>query len=647
MSTDAQVNAPAGASPEASTAGLRRNPRFLLGVNYYPLDADAAGWEEWYTGDIDTDFAAFAEARLTLVRVFVSWKCFEPQVGRYSEEAGERFDRLVRAAASHRLRLIVCFFADDRHADLTGVVWGQKRDPRTDSYLIERETALVSHIVERHSGSRAIFAWELANEAFCCGFDSADALDEWAGVMRETVRELDPERPVMLGADPETLFHATRVDARDALEACEIDVSHQTARYRTYLAEGPLTVSRSTYVESFLLHAASRGRPVLLDDVGAHTLEASHAEEALALRCSLYSALMNGASGALVRRWRDMATERREPFHIDHLEALVGVADTEGQPKAAHREIDAFSVLLARLDLRDYTRVADRAAVVMPSERTASLPALSSLYGPRACFEAYVRATEAHVPVTVVREADPFDPLSVVIVPSVTDLAAATWERLTSWVKSGGTLVYSYGGGEFGPDARELFGVDFLGHGGVRQRATCRVAQQDLLGAVEPFDVAVEVPHFALVGPRSATVVATDSAGSPLATVGRHGQGRAIFIAAPFERVLGQSGMRVPPEEIATFLRAVYGAAADGAGCGPKVACDQASVELSHLTGEDHDVLILLNHVRSDVTATLRFGRRVASVADVRGGDPVPVGGTAFGVPLGGFGATALRLYYE
>jgi endo-1,4-beta-mannosidase len=630
----------------ADTGATRRNPRFPVGVNYYPLDSGASTWEEWYAGDIDADFADFAATGLTLVRIFISWKLFEPQVDRYSEEATERLGEIVDAAEAHGLRLIVCFFADDRHADLLDVVWARKRDPRTDPYLIERQSALVRHIVERHRSDRSVFAWELANEAFWCGFESSEELESWAAALREVVRELDPDRPVMCSFDPETLFHESRVDGRGVAAECEITVSHPTMRYRTYAAEGSITSSSSTHLDSFLLRVAGSRRPVLLDDVGVHTLETSHAEEAAALRSALYSGVMNGASGALVRRWRDMATDRREPYFVDPYESIVGLRDPAGEPKAAMHELEEFTRTVGHLDLRTYTLPTERVAVLLASERRASLPALASLYTPRSCLESYARAKEAHIPVTVIHEEDAFVPFAVLIVPSVTDLAESTWERLRSWVQAGGALVLSYGGGEFGSEAREIFGVDFLGHGGARARATCRVAQQNLLGPLEPFDVAAEVPHFALLGPGTSTVVATDSSGSPLVTLNRYGQGRAVCVAAPYERVLGQAGLRTPPAEIQAFLRTLYGAVADVAGCRPQVACDAPAVEVALFAGEDDDVLFLLNHSDTPVTAGVGFVVSVATVTDIRGGAPAAVNGKSFGVPLGPHGVMALRLCY-
>ena len=62
--------------------------------------------------------------------------------------------------------------------------------------------------------------------------------------------------------------------------------------------------------------------------------------------------------------------------------------------------------------------------------------------------------------------------------------------------------------------------------------------------------------------------------------------------------------------------------------------------------GDTEDVLVLVNHSPEKVTAALSTERRVASIADVRGGAPVAVGGPVFSVPLEPSGVAALRIAY-
>jgi endo-1,4-beta-mannosidase len=451
---------------------------------------------------------------------------------------------------------------------------------------------------------------------------------------------------VGLGADPETLFRASGVDARSALDRCEFAVSHLTAAYRAYAAEGPLTSGPSTYLDSFLLRNAHRGRPVLLDEIGVLSLDHSAAEEAAYVRTVLWSGFMNRAAGVMLRRYRDMDTERREPYFLDPFETLVGLADSAGLVKPAFGEVVRFVRTAARIDLRTHALLAERTAVMMPSERFEPLPSLAGLYGPRSCLHSYIIAKQAHVPVAVIREDDDLDEHLVLIVPSAFALSDHTWDRLAEFVQSGGTLLMSYGGGDAHSVTRDLFGVEFLGDGGPRSQFSCRVAQPDVLGDLEAFDVAFDLPNHALLSGGGATVVATDAKGSPLLTVNQVGQGRAVYVAVPLERAIAQGDPWAVPAPVSRFAREVYGAVARGAGCGAPVDCGAPHVEVALLQGESDDVLLLLNHAPEKVNASLVTERRVASITDVRGGSPVAVGGTDFAVPLEPNGAVALRITY-
>lgn len=624
----------------------KRSVTFPLGIDYYPLDAERSGFADWYSGDVEADFAAFAAARLSLVRIFLSWKLFEQQVGNYDEEASQRLERVVSAARTSGVQLIVCFFADDRMSELGDVTWGRKRDPRTDPYLIQREVSLVQRIVQLYRGEPAVLAWDLANEAFCTGFTSAEDLDEWVRTLRDAVREVDTDRPVLLSVDPETLFRATGVDPRNAIDTCEFAVSHVTASYQAYAAEGPVISGPATYLDSFLLRSARRDLPVLVDGIGVAGQDYSAAQEAAGVRTALYSALMNRGAGALLRRWRDVETESRQPYYRDPYEVLVGLTDTGGQPKPALAEVARFARVSARLDLRRYTPQPERTAVLIPAERYESLPSMAGLYDPRSCLQAYISAKEAHLPVALMREGDSLEAYSVVIVPSAARLLQGTWRELVDFVQGGGTLVMSYGGGDADPAVRVLFGVEFLGDHGRRAELACRVAQPDALGPLCSFDARLGIPHFALLGSGGATIVATDAKGSPLLTLNAYGSGRAVFLAAPVERALAQGDAWASPPPVCALLRMVYAAAARAAGAALPLSCDRPEVEVALFSGEEEDVMVLLNHAPDTFTAQIATERIVSTVADLRGGVPAPVGGREFGVPMQANGAVSLRIVW-
>ena len=626
--------------------GRTRNLLFPIGIDCYPLDEERRSAADWYDRDIDAEFKGLAEARLSLARVYVSWKLFEPQVGQYDDDAEDRLGEIIAAARAHDQKLIVTFFADDRLAEMNDVSWGKKRDPHTDDYLIQRQISLVQRIVNRYRTEAAVWAWELGNEAFFTGFGSEDALGSWAARLREAIREVDTARAVLLGCDPETLVRESGVDARDAIDDFEYGVSHVTAPYRAYAAEGPLTHGPATYLDSFLLRSALRDLPVIADGIGAPSLDYSVAEEAAYVRTALYSAFMNRASGVLLRRWVDLATEKREPYFRDPFEVLVGLNESDGEPKPVLDEVRRFARAVARVDLKKYALAPERAAVIVPAERYEPLPSLAGLYAPRSCLQSYIAAKEAHVPVAVAREGDELGDFMTLFIPSAAKLSPKMWADLGAFVQSGGSVVLSYGGGDADPAIREIFGVEFLGDHGVRRIVSCRVAQPGLLGDLVPFDVRLDLPHFALLGGSAATVVATDATGSPLLTVNQYGQGRAIYLTAPLERAIAQSDPWAAPDQVRTLLRTVYGSVARAAGAGPVIDCDAPEAEVALFFSDADDIVFVLNHSDEPVTATLAAERMVASATDVRGGAAAAVGAKAFSVPLAPNGVVGLRLGY-
>lgn len=632
---------------ETPAVRRRRTPPFALGATLYPLDAESQGPEEWYARDQADDLSAMSDAGFSLARVLVSWRLIEPQVGQYDQDALARLADIIDAAHREHINTIVCLFADDRHAELTEVGWAKRRDPRTDAYLLQRESGVVAQVVSALRTKAGVFGWQLANEAFCAGFSSAQDLEAWTGLVREAIREIDPDRPITLGVDAETFFRATGIDARPAIALCEFAVSHVTSAYRAYAAEGPVTSGPSTYLDAFLLRLADRGKPVLADDVGPLTLECSPAEEAAALRTALWTGLTNRASGALVRRFRDMETERREPYFLDPFETLNGIVDASGEPKQALAEAARFLDVLSSAELRAFESTPERTAVLVPSERFEPLPDLARLFDPRACLAAFIGAKEAHVPVTLAEDTVDFGGYSVLIVPSAFNLAPDTWERLKVFVQAGGSLVLSYGGGDSPPVIRELFGVESLGDAGSSARLSCRVAQQGVLGALDDFDARLDVPNYALLTAGSATVVATDSSGSPLLTVKQTGQGRAVYVAVPLERAIAQGDPWATPAPVRAMLRTVYGAVARAAGCGAPVGCSAPEVEVTLFQGDVEDLLILINHSPLAVNPRIETARRVESIFDLQASSLTRVGSTRFNVKIGANGAVGFRLAYS
>ena len=142
-------------------------------------------------------------------------------------------------------------------------------------------------------------------------------------------------------------------------------------------------------------------------------------------------------------------------------------------------------------------------------------------------------------------------------------------------------------------------------------------------------------------------MVATDAKGSPLLTVNSYGSGRAVYVSTPVERALAQGDAWAAPRAVRSMLATVYGAVAQAAGAALPLSCDAPEVEIALFAGEGDDIVLLLNHSPERLTANITADRSVASIADVRGGQPAAVAGRTFGVPLAANGAASLRVVWE
>lgn len=624
---------------------IARNAFFATGALLPALDAESDAPENWYARDIGTDLDRLRSAGCSLVRIHVSWRLTEPQVGRYDDDVLARLDDVLASLLERKLKAIVCMFADDRHAELSNVTWAGRRDPRTDPYLLERERAFVSHVTARLQANKAVFAWELGSEAFFSGFGDAETCAEWTGALRDAIRERDARRPIGFGACTETLAHATGIDTRVAAATCDYGLAHVTAGYRAQLAAGPLAERAGTYLPAFLVHLARHQGPVLLDEVGPHDQSSSVADEARALRLAAWTTLANRGAGVLVSRVRDLRTDRREPYFVDPYQALVGVLDEDGEPKPAYRELGAFMEQVSALDVAAHHLVAEKTAVVVSAERYEPLPSLGPVYAARDAFQAFCAAKRAHLPVTVCTPSDGLDGYRMLVLPSIGALSDAFAEQLGTFVRQGGTVVASSGGPVPPSLLRDVFGLETLGDGGPRSTLSVRVAQPGVLGELESFDAALPLPSFSLLAPITATVLVTDPSGSPLVTSNSLGTGRALFVAAPLERAVAQYDPELVPFAATELLKEIYAASARMAGCPPPIECDAPDIETALFAGDGSDVVVLINHGRARTTAHLRSSRDVGSVSGLGEGAATSVGGREFSVTVPGHGAVALHLH--
>lgn len=623
--------------------------QFLLGANYHPIDRERQSWGEWYANDPGEDFSAMAEMGMSIVRVFFSWRMFEPQVGQYDDDTFERLDRLIAAAKRNGLMLVVALFDDDGVSELMSHPWRQGRSIVSDEYMLQRATQMAQRVGMRYRGEKAVLAWDLLGAAVATELGSAARFAKWFDSVSEALREGGAEQMVTVGVDAEALMEATKVRIDDRLSEAGFRFAGAGTEVAAYVTGDPEAGSRATYLDSFLVKLARRGVPVIAYQVGVDSLDETVEHEAARLRVSLGSLFLNRAGGALVRRWRDLDADWRDPYSRLPNESPVGVRYPDDTERPSADEVRGMAEVMAAIDLDGFSWERERAAILMPEERYAAESTLASLTVPRSVYASFVTARQSHIPTDVIVEADDPDPYPLVIAPSVARIDEGTWPKLTAFVDGGGTLLLSYGGGDVTQAFCELFGLEFMGDLGRRSELATKPSQESVLGTLPATEAEVELPHFALVSTSGAGIVATDTKGNPLVTAHSRGQGKAIFCAAPLERALTEAGGRGAPTEIARYARLMYSGVARLAQAHGAYDCDAPELEVGVLHSADGstDIFFMVNHESYDVDATVTSERAVASVADLVSGRSASVGAREFVVPVGPHRMKALRLELE
>ncbi|KAF3314749.1 hypothetical protein TWF173_004559 [Orbilia oligospora] len=114
----------------------------------------------------------------------------------------QRLDAIVASAEKYGIKLIIPFvnYWDDYggmkvYANYYGV---SKNAFYTDSRVISQYKQYINALVSRYRNSKAIFAWELANEPRCNGCPTS-TITSWATSISQYIKSLDPNHLVTLG----------------------------------------------------------------------------------------------------------------------------------------------------------------------------------------------------------------------------------------------------------------------------------------------------------------------------------------------------------------------------------------------------------------------------------------------------------------
>ncbi|MBO8162764.1 MAG: beta-galactosidase trimerization domain-containing protein [Brevibacillus sp.] len=570
----------------------------MIGYNYHPSRQGCAYWQQGDFSEIERDLSRMAEEGVDVVRFFLFWRDFEPEPGRYSEQAFQLLYRMVKTARDYRLRVIPSLLTIWMNGQTFDLPWRGGRCLWSDPYMIERAACYVTKVASILRSLGNVYAYDIGDELIYVDARAVKELtgeqaESWLKKMVAAVRRGDESAQVMMAHDHTALTGNHVFRAGLVSRICDKLAVHGFPLWAPFPLPSNESWPASLYVP-FLTRLASAYANPLLDEFGLYggseEIRADH------VRTSGTSALLHGAEGLVAWCWQDFVS-CESPYDQRPGERFVGFYTAKGIAKPSAS---------ALLECRTYARLAAEGAPVSPQvaiyvpeaeQAGADSESTESGRASRALFHAFLLLVRLHVPTAFVR--DQLEKYRVVIVPCLAQLTRKDLERMRAFVRAGGTLLYTPGSYLHGFGGEELFGVelqDFTRDPGLQDRFHWRGRSYPIHWRQAGFD---QIP---VVRAGEAEVLSRYRRSlAPALTRHRLGKGTAYYLNAPFELMIQAFGWQDEP------YRYLYMELLKDAEALPKVFFTSPEVELHRFVTADSERCFLINHANRPVSGMLVF----------------------------------------
>jgi endo-1,4-beta-mannosidase len=360
---------------------------FVLGINYWPRRKAMGWWGDFDAGEVEEEFSLINELGLKLVRIFLLWEDWQPEIGRINQAALNNLERLCGIAEHLDLTLDVTFFTGHMSgsnwapgwmlrpdqpmpAGVNQVVSGGKvvncgyanlfEDPTTQ----EAGLLLLQTVVRYFKDHPAIGLWNLGNEPDLFALPrNARSGRQWVRRFTTAIREIDQVHPVTCGLHVPSLTTDNGLRVNEVFREVDLAVIHGYPMYADW-AKGPLDADFVPFLCALV--SALCGKPTLAEEFGGPTeapgrpsttwewnaygrprrqFVASEEEFAIFIEQSLLKLAETGALGAVLWCFADYipALYDRPPCDEARHERFFGMVRPDGSLKPHAQVIQRFA----------------------------------------------------------------------------------------------------------------------------------------------------------------------------------------------------------------------------------------------------------------------------------------------------------------
>jgi glycosyl hydrolase family 42 (putative beta-galactosidase)/cellulase (glycosyl hydrolase family 5) len=575
-------------------------PFVAVGVDYHPSEAGCRIWTDWDPIALKRDFTAIRAAGCNTVRLFVFWRDFEPEPGRYRENALSRLREAVAGAADAGLACVISLFTIWMNGQRLDLAWRRGRSLWRDEEMLARQEEFARSVGATLRGQPNVLAFDLGDEIANVDPVAAAGLSRgevasWHRRMATVLRRESPGVLVVQAGDTSGVFGATPFGVDNARELDMIAI-HGFPTWAPGSIESTASYKATCLVPFLTRFAGAYGVP-FVDELGSYGTDEHIAKGYL--RAAAASALAGGAAGVLAWCWQDVASSA-EPYEQRPNERHAGLRRLDGTAKPALTEFQR--VARAAGELAGFRRGAARVGLYVPErERADGGSYLDGGTGTLATFYAYLLLKRAHLDADIVT--GELGEYELVICPSVTHVTLTDLDRLCAFVEGGGVLYYSVGDHLHGFPGSELSGVRIVDYSLLPDGRTSIRWDADEW----PVDWGVGPARPLTIAATAALPVACYPDGTPAVLVNRVGRGRVVFCGAPYERQLDRPGRLTTGG-----WERLYRRVATLAGVSPAIDCADPEIEIVPDDPAEPRRAVVINHGSS--TAEFELVWRDAAV---------------------------------
>ncbi len=226
-------------------AAMERD-RFFIGINYWPGNTGLYWWRMFASAQVKRDFSLLTEYRFDVVRIFLMWEDFQPEMSTVSVRALHHLVQVADTAHDCGFRILPTFFC----GHMLGINWvpdwlvqpgktkggfpvgidgkilsSPIRNMFTDREVSKAQKHLIHETTNALRGHPAIWGWDLGNQITSFAVPpSREQIQVWFEEMLNELKRWDAHLPVTT-----TLHH------RD-LESLWLLGSQEAPRYCDFLS---------------------------------------------------------------------------------------------------------------------------------------------------------------------------------------------------------------------------------------------------------------------------------------------------------------------------------------------------------------------------------------------------------------------------